>query len=140
MPSGARINQHERKPITTTKREAEMQDTQMMPRRSVTAKRVGRRGVLALFGGAGLTAATAMFGKSEPAYAICQKECCSLLVCPNTTMASCRNGADYVWTCAPSSTRGCSCCEKVVSGKQYSAYSCTSCFTSAATGTSSASC
>ena len=93
-------------------------------RGAATAGRFARRGFLGALGAGGLTAASAIFGKSAPAYAICQKNCCSLAVCPNVSMTTCRNNADYIWGCAMSAYLHCSCCEAYYSGTQHSAYSC----------------
>jgi hypothetical protein len=92
-----------------------------------TIKKVARRGFLGTLGAGGLTAASAVFGQSATAYALCNKECCVLEVCPNIAMSTCRSTAYYVWACVVSPRRGCSCCESKYGGYQRSAYSCTSC-------------
>lgn len=93
-----------------------------------TVKKVARRGFLGTLGAGGLTAASAVFGKSASAYGVCHRECCTLEVCPNITMATCRANAYYVWSCVVSPRRGCSCCESKFGGFQRSAYSCTTCY------------
>jgi hypothetical protein len=101
--------------------------TKVAEGRESALRKVARRGFFGTLGAGGLTAASALFGRSTPAYAICNRECCALLVCPNVSMATCRANQDYIWSCAASPRRGCSCCEAYYSGKQHSAYSCTSC-------------
>ncbi|MEV4678421.1 MULTISPECIES: twin-arginine translocation signal domain-containing protein [Actinomadura] len=86
--------------------------------------RWARRGFLGALGAGGLTAASAVFGRSEPAYAICKQNCCNLAVCPNVSMTTCRNNMDYLWGCAMSAYLHCSCCEAYYSGKQHSAFEC----------------
>ncbi|TDC69474.1 twin-arginine translocation signal domain-containing protein [Actinomadura sp. GC306] len=88
------------------------------------AGRFARRGFLGALGAGGLTAASAVFGKSEPAYALCKKNCCNLYVCPNISISTCRANADYIWGCAMSAYLHCSCCEAHYSGKQHSAFEC----------------
>jgi hypothetical protein len=86
--------------------------------------KVARRGFLGTLGAGGLTVATAVFGKSQAAYALCNYQCCHLAVCPNISYSSCYSGADYVWGCSVTGSLHCTCCEKYYSGASHSAASC----------------
>jgi hypothetical protein len=85
-------------------------------------RRFGRRGFLGTLGAGGVTAATTLFGKSAPAYAICRRNCCNLANCPNIDYNTCAANADYIWSCADEGSLICSCCEAY--GDTRSAMSC----------------
>jgi hypothetical protein len=87
-------------------------------------RKVARRGFLGTLGAGGLTAASAVFGRSAPAYAICRRNCCNLAVCPNVTYSTCSDNADYIWSCTASGGLWCQCCEAYYSSRQHSAMSC----------------
>lgn len=93
-------------------------------KRGAAARRFARRGFLGALGAGGLTAASAVFGRSEPAYAICRSNCCNLLVCPDISMTTCRNNADYIWGCSMSAFLHCVCCEAHYGGRQHSSLEC----------------
>jgi hypothetical protein len=83
----------------------------MQQTRRETLRRFGRRGFLGTLGAGGITAATAVFGRSEPAYALCQKNCCELANCPNVSYSYCSAHANYIWACTAEGGLICNCCE-----------------------------
>ena len=86
--------------------------------------RFARRGFLGTLGAGGLTAASALFGRGQAAYAICNTNCCNLAVCPNISYATCSAHAYYIWYCSANAYLHCSCCESTYGGYQRSAANC----------------
>jgi hypothetical protein len=85
-------------------------------------RKFARRGFLGTLGAGGLTAASAVFGKSTPAYAVCYRNCCALAWCPSVTFEFCSTrSSPYIWNCSASTTLWCRCCE---AGYMTSAYTC----------------
>ncbi|HEY3688612.1 MAG TPA: twin-arginine translocation signal domain-containing protein [Streptosporangiaceae bacterium] len=84
--------------------------------------RVGRRGFLGTLGAGGIAAAVGLFGRSEPAYGICVKNCCHLANCPNISYSACAASADYIWACTVEGGLICNCCE--AAGYSKSAFTC----------------
>jgi len=76
-------------------------------------RRFGRRRVLAGIGAGGLTTAATVFGFATPALAVGKviRGCCHLCCKPTRTVAYCESQSHYVWTCATSTGKTCSCCE-----------------------------
>jgi hypothetical protein len=90
-----------------------------------TPVRTGRRRFLGKAGVAGLAAAAAVFGRSTPAFAA-NYGCCNLLFAPSHSVAQCRTGSNYTWTCSMNAYLWCYCCEHKNSYGNYiySSYSC----------------
>jgi hypothetical protein len=86
------------------------------------ASKLARRTVLSGFGAAGLTAATAVFGRQ---LAVASPACCNLAFAPSGYQA-CMDGRHYAWTCQWTSGRHCVCCERQRTNGSYyaSAYKC----------------
>jgi hypothetical protein len=90
------------------------------------AGRLARRGFLGTLGAGGLTAASSLFGRGQPAYATYKWNCCNLAVYPNISYSSCSSNADYIWYCSvpPLGYLHCDCCESTLGNYQRSAAYC----------------
>ena len=70
---------------------------------------LGRR-LLGGLGTSGLSAAMTLFGRSTPAEAYIQYQCCHLAYYPSD-YTYCRNHATYIWYCSVNGYLHCTCCE-----------------------------